>query len=228
MRKKNGRVNGKVNIVLSVLIMCVLTACNTIKSSPNNEPEKKARVAEINIQMGMAYLEQKNVQRAKQKFLTALDSAPSLPEAWYSMGYFLEVTGNKEEADFHYARAVSLAPQRGDTQNNYGTYLCRAGDYRGAIQHFKLAIQDPTYLDIAGAYENAGLCAMHIPDIKLAAQYFNQAISQDPHRPVSLINLAELNFKLGRYQAARENLDQYLLIAPSTSQALLLRKKLEH
>lgn len=183
-------------------------------SADNEAPRTKAEIARINANLGMAYLEQKNVQRAKQKLLLALSQAPEIPEPWYSMAYFHEATGNIEEAGKYYSKAVEIAPDRGDTQNNYGTYLCRIGHYKESIQHFMLAAKAPTYLDPAAAYENAGLCSMKIKEYQNAANYFNQALLKDPARKISMLNLAAADVKLGRYQQAKSMLFQYSLVAP--------------
>lgn len=115
-----------------------------------------------------------------------------------------------------------MAPDRGDVQNNYGTYLCRTGEYEQSIDHFMLAVKDPDYLDTSDAYENAGLCALKIPNKKMAYGYFNTAITQNPSRPVSLFKMAQLDYEMGDYQKAKIKLDQYLAIAPSTAQSTSL------
>jgi type IV pilus assembly protein PilF len=215
--------------ICTLLLMSLLVACSTVGTSSKNNSvdEKKKKIAEINIELGMAYLEAKDVQRAKQKLLAALESDPSLPEVQYSMAYFFEATGDKEQANTYYLQAIALAPNRGDAQNNYGTYLCRMGDYRNSVLHFKAAVADPKYLDTAGAYENAGLCALKIPDQRQALDYFNHAVLQDANRPVSLMNAAELEFKLGNYAAARQRLRDYLLIAPASRQTDALGSRLQ-
>jgi len=179
-------------ILFLLVIFGIFSACTSMKTSSDAKKDKSIKIAEINIQLGMGYLEKGNIERAKQKLLTALKKAPKLPEAWYSMAYFLEHTGEKEAAKRYYLKAVALAPERGDTQNNYGTYLCRSGHYQESIQHFILATKDPDYLDTVGAYENAGLCALKIPDTNLAIKYFKQALTQDPGRTTSLMELKKL------------------------------------
>lgn len=186
-----------VKLFFLIVILVNLSACQTsTKSSTPAKKDKSIKIAEINLQLGMGYLEKGNIQRAKQKLLIALKKGPKLPEAWYSMGYYLENTGEKGKANEYYLKAIDLAPARGDTQNNYGTYLCRMGQYREAIKHFILATKDPEYLDSAGAYENAGLCALKIPNNKLAANYFKQALAQDQHRTTSIIELNKITREL--------------------------------
>jgi type IV pilus assembly protein PilF len=215
---------------LTILLLCatILISCSTAGTATKNPAEeKKKKLAGINIELGMGYLEEKDIKRAKQKLLEAIEADPSLPEVQYSMAYFYETTGDTQQANIYYLKAISLAPNRGDTQNNYGTYLCRTGEYRKSIEHFKAALQDPSYLDTAGAYENAGLCALKIPDSNQALTYFNHAILQDSNHPVSLINAAELEYKRGNYRAARQRLKEYLTIAPSTRQTDILNARLQ-
>lgn len=184
-------------IVILIILLCGVSACSTMKtfSDNNNDDDnnRKVATARINVQLGIAYLERHDIQRAKRKLLFALDEAPHLPETWYSMGYFLETVGERKEAKKYYLKAIALAPNRGDVHNNYGTYLCRSKYYHAAIQQFILAVKDPEYLDNAAAYENAGLCALKIPNWILARRYFKRALAQDPKRSIASAELTRLN-----------------------------------
>ncbi len=207
-----------------VLVSCASPQKNT---ELQLDKDRMAKTAKINSQLGIAYLEQNNIQRAKQKLLLAISQDPTIPEPWYSMGYFLEATGDKKEAKTYYLKAIALAPNRGDAHNNYGTFLCRSGDYSASIDHFMLATKDSDYLDVSSAYENAGLCAMKIPDHKLATHYFEQALMQDPTRQTSLYKLAEIDYETGNYSNAKKKLNEFLMVAPPTTQTLALAIKLE-
>lgn len=179
-------------IVIYFMMLLVLSGCNTMNYADKEVAAKNKKIASINISLGMAYLEHGDKDRARQKLLHALQRDPSLPEAWYSMGYFQEATGHTVEARKNYLHALELAPDRGDVQNNYGTFLCRSGYYQEAVNHFITATKDPQYLDLAGAYENAGLCSLKIPDKKQAERYFNLALEQDATREVSMTELTKL------------------------------------
>ncbi len=173
------------NIVLITLLIN-LSACSNNKSSAEIEDiNRKIKTAKINAQLGIAYLEKNDVQRAKQKLLLALAQAPGIPEPWYTMAYFLETTGNQQEAEKYYLKAIALSPSQSEAKNNYGTFLCRTGHYKGAIQQFLLAANASNYINPAAAYENAGLCALKIPDNKLARRYFKQALERDSSRVLS-------------------------------------------
>lgn len=214
-----------VKIIVLASLVSMLVACQS--TTAKEEAEKKVTVAKINTRLGLAYLERHDMQRAKQKLLLALEQGPEVPEAWYSMAYLLEATGNKEQAGHYYLKAIHLAPERGDALNNYGTFLCRSGAYQAAVQQFLKAVQDPNYLELAAAYENAGLCSMKIPNANAAMQYFKKALAEDPKRSTSLIELAELNYQQKNYALSRYELDQYLQLAAPNGQSYILEQKLE-
>lgn len=219
----------RIKLIIFFFLFFALSACHTIQTNvaaDAENKEKKIRAARINSQLAIAYLERHDIERAKQKLVLAMDEAPNLPEIWYSMAYFLEATGNKEKAQQHYLQAIKLAPKRGDSQNNYGTFLCRAGHYQEAIQHFLIAVQDPTYLDPAAAYENAGMCALKIPDPVRATHYLNKALLENPNRPTSLISLAQLNYQTKDYAAAKKALDRFHKVSSPTDQSMALMEKI--
>lgn len=212
--------------IILISIMLSLVACASTKSSDNDE-EKKIATAKINTQLGIAYLERHQIQTAKRKLLLALDEAPNIPETWYAMGYFLETTGDKDQAKTYYLKSVSLASGRGDVQNNYGTFLCRTGNYRDAIKHFELAAKDINYVDTAAAYENAGLCALKIPDNTLALLYFDKSKAQDPERPTVYLELSKLNYKMSHFKQSRMNLEEFLHLSPQTPESIQLSDRLD-
>lgn len=223
----------KTKIIMIMLAIGVVSGCasthqnaDQTESSDESEPRPKSETAKINAQLGIAYLEQRNVQRAKQKLLLALDQGPDIPETWYSMAYFLEATGNKEEANKYYQKSLAIAPERGDAQNNYGTFLCRSGRYQESISHFMQAAKAKDYLDPAAAYENAGICSMKMAAYQQAAGYFNQALLKDPARTLSLLKLAEVDMKLKKYKNAKEMLLQYSLVATPTEEYTRLSEQL--
>ena len=186
-------------VLMAVAVFLLLISCQSAgyllsgSSSEYGESlSKQQKAADMNVQLGIAYLQQGYTVRAKSKLLLALRQAPHWPPALDAMAYYLEMTGDNALAQQYYKKALYFAPQEGRSQNNYGAYLCRTGQYSRAIDHFIKAVQDPNYIETAEAYENAGLCALKIPNNALAEQYFLKAIRLDPHRETSMLELAHL------------------------------------
>ena len=213
-------------IVGLLCITVLLGACGATGGSSNATSSAQASsTAKINVQLGLAYLQQGNRQRAKQKLLLALQQGPDRSDAWYAMAYYLEKTGEPQEARTYYLRATHLAPKDGAVQNNYGTFLCRQKEYRASIQHFLLAVNDKNYLNTAEAYENAGLCALLIPDKVAAEKYFSKSLLQDPRRPSALIELADISYQQGNYQAAKDYLRRFSAVSMATTRSLRLNAR---
>lgn len=215
----------RINILLT-LFFCSLfiTACTTVSSNSNqlDDANKKQNAADANIQLGIAYLEEGNIALAKQKLLMALSLTPQDPAVWYAMGYYLEATGDNAKANEYYLHAIRLAPASGEVQNNYGTFLCHTGKPKESIQHFLIAVQDSDYIDIASAYENAGLCALLIPDITLAKKYFTLALARDLNRTRSLMELAAIEYQQKNYVQADDDLQKLFSMTKPTPATLLL------
>jgi len=171
-----------------VFLLVLLAACSTV-STNNINPE----AATINTQLGLNYLQQGDIASAKSKLLLALEEDSNNPIILDAMGYFWERTGDLDSAEEYYLRAIKLAPNKGEVQNNYGTYLCRHRRYQESIKHFLLAVQDVNYLHVAAAYENAGLCALRMPDKKLGRKYLQLAVAHDPSRVSAQHELAKLS-----------------------------------
>jgi type IV pilus assembly protein PilF len=125
------------------------------------------------------------------------------------MGYFMEKTGEMDKAQIYYQKAMSLAPKSGAQLNNYGAFLCRRSQYTEAEGYFLKAVNDIEYEHTAGAYENAGLCALAIPNYEKAARYFSKALEQDPAREQSLYELVKLEQKQGHLNEALAYLQKY-------------------
>lgn len=223
----------KLSTLLSILFF--ITACSTT-SSPmkdheeaggTNVSQSNPTAANYNVQLGVNYLQQGDVQRAKHKLLTAMDQAPDSSQTQAAMGYFMENTGEQLAAEKYYQKAVDLNPQAGSAHYNYGSYLCRQKRYQEADKQFQLAVQDVNYLNTAVAYENAGVCAMQIPDFNKAAGYFQKAVSQDPRRANAFLQLGKINYSQSSFAAAQQNLNQYMqLVTDPSAEALWLGVRL--
>lgn len=214
--------------LLTLALLTLVTGCSMLATSDNNDGNdgKKIQAADANIQLGMNFLKEGNVLAAKQKLLNAMRVAPLYPPAWYTMAYYLEVTGQSALADRYYLKAIALSPKSGDSQNNYGTFLCHSGKMKESLRYFIAATDDPNYVESGGAYENAGLCALLIPDSHLAKTYFTKAILRDPNRTRSLSQLASIEYQQKNFSAAKYHLQLYFLKGKLTPETLLLAVKI--
>lgn len=209
-----------VKLIFCGLLGIALLGCTSETINQNTPAKNYQEASNLNVQLGLEYLHQGNTARAKQKLLLAIQQNPSL-RSYGAMAYFYEQTGDMKQAEQNYLQAISENSVAGAGHNNYGAFLCRQGKYEQAEQQFKLAIADPNYLHTASAYENAGLCALLIPDNTLAQTNFEKAVQQNPRMWSALAQLAKLNYQQGKYQQANQYLQSYIK-ADSVSPDFLL------
>lgn len=180
--------------------------------------------AVTNARLGLAYLSKGFYTQSKERLLSALRDDPAIAAGWYSMAFYLEKTGNNMLAEKYYRKAIAVEPHSGSAKNNYGTFLCRSGRYPESIHYFVQAANEKTYLDSAGAYENAGICALMMKDNKAATQYFHQALQNNPSMPFSLLNMAKLSHLNGDDSAAEKYFVDFKEVALNNKSAATVQR----
>ena len=225
----------------STLLVSVLISCS---SDPKKEDEKEKKqkekdnelislyqlpqiidlekAARLNVELGIGYLSQNQVPRAKSKFLRAMKIAPHLPEVHSGYAYFQEQTGDMDNAEKAYLKAISLNPKGGSGHHDYGSFLCRQKQYRKAEKEFLKAVADPHFMQTGESLENAGLCVLQIPDQEKAIEYFERAILHDSDRTQAILELALIHFRAGRTYEAQQYFNKFNKISEANARSLLL------
>ena len=96
--------------------------------------------AQINTQLGIAYLQDGRKDMALQQLKKALKQDPDLAQAHNAIAIVYEQLGEIKLAERHYRRALALDPKDSSANNNYGQLLCRAGRYQEAESHFMASV----------------------------------------------------------------------------------------
>lgn len=213
--------------LLALILVVLLTSCSSKNSQKEFEPEqqKQEKAAKINVQLGLGYFQQGDVQRAKKKLMLANEQAPTSKDVAGALGYYFERTGNESQAKIFYERAINLSHNQGAQLNNFGAFLCRQKKYKLANEYFEKASEDLQYLNSAGALENAGLCSLENLNLTMAEQYFKRAFEQDPKRVKSLYELMKIAFDKKHYQEALSWVEQYQSVNPVVPSVSLLAYK---
>ncbi|MGI9214760.1 MAG: type IV pilus biogenesis/stability protein PilW, partial [Gammaproteobacteria bacterium] len=192
------------------IVILLATSCSssnsTIKKSVNIDYKKAAL---LNVELGRSYLAQGYTERAKKKFLHALELMPNLAESHSGIGYFWEVVGEAKEAEKHYKKSIYLGKGNGLFYNQYALFLCVNSRYKEANKNFMLAANDKSYTKTADVYNNAGLCALKYNDQQQAEQYLTKALYHDPRRTNLFLELANLNLDQKNFTAAENYLNRF-------------------
>lgn len=207
----------------------LLTACASgggTKPTTHVAPDPKA--AEINMRLGLNYLQRGDYEVALEKLERALQQNPNLPSAHNTIALLYQRLNETEKAEYHFREAVNREPKYSEAQNNYGVFLCQQQRYEEAEQRFLTAIENPLYSSAAQALENAGMCVNRIPDTQRAEKYFRQALQRNANLSNSLFHMANISYEQKDYLQARAYIERFQANSQWTSQALLLAIKTEN
>lgn len=215
----------------SLLIIALLVGCTStggVRNSAQNATSDSQKAAEINMRLGLNYMQRGDYQVALDKLQRALQQNPNLPSAHNTIAILYQHLGEIDKAEHHFKQAIQRAPDYSEAQNNYGVFLCEQNRYQEAEQRFLEAIKNPLYTNAAQALENAGICVGLIPDATLAEQYFRKALQINPSLSKSLFQMAELSYLNIDYVQAKSYLDRYQAVSQWNARALLLAIKIEN
>lgn len=210
---------------IGTLCALLLQGCVTVGPELHKADETKA--AELNVQLGIRYMQQGRRELALQKLLKAKEQDPDLPGVHTGLAVLYERMGESALAKQHYEQALDLAPEDPGVQNNFGAYLCRTGEYKDSIEYFKMAAGNPQYDTPEAALVNAGVCAGLIPNTEHSEQFFRQALRIDSSYQLALIEMAELSFAQDNWLQARAFLQRFSAAGQMTPQALWLGYRVE-
>ncbi|WP_105903367.1 type IV pilus biogenesis/stability protein PilW [Vibrio gangliei] len=211
-----------------ILVVSFLVGCVTVTDKPNTAKFDNIKASEARISLGLGYMEEGNMVKARENLEMAVKYAPSYYRALNSIAYYYQRVGEYDLAEDAYEDALDSSPKNGDVLNNYGAFLCRQGEYKKADEFFNRAIEQPYYYLVAASYENAGLCALKSGNNEKAENYFSRALDHDPSRAQSLLQLAELEIEKDEFSNARVRLLKFNQRYGYRPVSLGLLIKLEH
>jgi type IV pilus assembly protein PilF len=212
-------------VFLPLVLVLLLGACTT---TDYLAPVDLKRASELNAELGLGYINEGQFQRAKYKLDKAIKYDPDNAHGYHYMAELYRRLKDYDKAGEYYEKALSLAPNDTNIQNNYGVYLCELGQYERAYKHFQKIIDNPLYPARANAYENVGLCSLREGKLQKAEDSFKAALNINPKMPKSLIQLAQMSYDQGNSTQAYAYFQRYVAIAQQTPESLWIGILLEN
>ena len=199
-------------------LLLLLQACVTV----DDQYSKNEKASKINVELGMGYLQQNNLDLASEKLLKAIRQDPNSAPAHNAYAILQDRLKQLDLAEYHYKKAVSLDSNDSQSSNNYGAFLCRNGREAESEEYFMAALKNPLYKTPEYAYTNAALCLNKINQKKQAKEYLHKALEVKSDFGVALYALANIYFEEGQYDKAKLYMDRYQLVARPTAKSLWL------
>lgn len=185
--------------------------------------------ARLHTELASMYYQDGNMAVALEECGIAVEADSSYASAYNVRALVNAALREFTSADADFKKAVSLAPNDPDVNNNYGWYLCQRGKERESISYFLNAIKNPLYSTPDRAYTNAGTCALKAGDLEGARDYLGQALrlAQDG-APLAQLQLAKLTYMQGNLEEARNMLQTVMKVMPQpNAEAFWLGARIE-
>ncbi|MEE8364915.1 MAG: type IV pilus biogenesis/stability protein PilW [Gammaproteobacteria bacterium] len=208
-----------------LLLAMVLSLAGCVTVDPRES--KNVRASKINVQLGIGYMQQNNLEVANEKLLKALRQNPKSAAAHNAYAMLQDRLLQKDKAEYHYKRATKLDRKDSQAANNYGTFLCRNNRVAEAEKYFLRALKNPLYKTPEFAYTNAALCLLKIDKNERAKDYLRKALAARSNFPTALIAMGRLVFEQDNFSEAKIYLDRFHRVANPTATSLWLAIRTE-
>ena len=191
-------------------------------SSKLTPAQRTNEVAEANLHLGIAYLQQGEYEKSLEKLNRALEADSKYPPTYNALGLLYQKLGKSAEAEKNFKHALSLSPNDSLSLNNYGQFLCSSTRYTEAGEVFDKAAANPLNDAPEIALTNAGVCKLKQDEPDRAEEYFRKALDKNPRVPLALLQMTQLSYDQANYLSARGYLQRYLEVAKHTPTTLWL------
>jgi type IV pilus assembly protein PilF len=182
----------------------VLAGCVTTEKGGFNEKKDPKKAVELSVQAARSYIQQGNWDAAKRHLKTALEIDENNAETHESLAQVFWQTGEIEQADIHFRRAIVLDGKSSRVRNNYAAYLYQQKRYQDAESQLDVVCEDLLYERRAAAFLNLGMARMKLKNYAGAKDAFERSQKMERDNTAVVLQLAEVNFRLGSFARSQE------------------------
>jgi type IV pilus assembly protein PilF len=222
MSKQDKLTSGRRWALLAACGVLALLLGGCVSSNAQKKAAMQREAAADNVQLGVAYMNQGDLARAKEKLDRAYSQDPDNADVRSALAMLYVRMGEKDKADSEYRAALRLAPKDPNVINNYAVYLCQVGRTDDGVKRFLEAARNPLYPTPEVAYTNAGVCLRAAKRDTDARADFVRALQVKPNFAEAQFQLANLQFDLKELSAARTGIDAFIGTYAPTPDLLLL------
>lgn len=214
------------------ILLFALVGCTAQQPVATDSPEARPAGgvnfrAQVHTDLGANYFLRGQYAVALQELTEALKADANYAPAFNMLGLVHGELREDQRAEESFRRAIARAPQFSEAHNNFGLFLCQRGRLKEAREQFEKALANPLYVSPEKALGNAGACSLEQGDLDAAERYYQGAVRRAPNHASAQLGLAEVDFRKGRWLAARALLRQLTEQSEVSAQALWLGVRIE-
>ena len=206
----------------------ILSGCQSIGVKEESlQTQSVDAVADLQTKLGTGYMQEGQLDLAWEKLSKALAADPRYSVAHNAMALLYERLGKPENARTHYELAIRYNPNDSSAYTNYGSFLCRRGEFDDAEQNFQQALKNPLYQTPEIPITNLGLCLHQEGQKDLAENYLRRALELNPKIANALIVMSDLSLQNGQELSARAYIERYAEVRNHSPRTLWLGVQIE-
>ena len=200
-------------------------AAPTQSEADANSADRRARVR---LELAALYFGRGQSNTALEELKLALAANPDLPEAFGLRGLIYASLGDAVVAEQSFKRALELNPRDGDSQHNFGWFLCQQRRFDEAEVAFQRATDLPNYGDAQRTLLARGVCQARAGRWPEAERTLSRSYELDPSNPATAYNLSDVLLRRGELERARFYVRRINQVPEAvTAQSLWLAARIE-
>lgn len=179
--------------------------------------EVKPEWVEAHSNLGNAYLDLGETERAIACYQKALSLNPDLPTTLYNLGLCLHAQGKLTEASACYEQSLYLEPGQADVHNNLGSVYLELKNYEAATRQFQAALSANP--ELLAAHYNLGY-ALHLQgNLAAARDRYQEVLLRDNKHQQALLQLGQICLSEADFSGAISYYQRCLSLDPLNSAA---------
>jgi type IV pilus assembly protein PilF len=207
----------------------LLLALLTVGSAGSAMAGSAVDASRFRTELAVEYLRQDNLREALASAETAVQEDPANVAAYLVHAHILQLLKLDGRAEQSFKKALQLAPDGPEANNNYGWFLCTRNRMAEALPHFAKALADPLYDTPQIAQANWGMCLAKLGRDEEANEHLLAALKAAPDYPLALKELARLQLEQGNARLASFYFQRLLRVAQlATPEDLMLGVRVAH
>jgi type IV pilus assembly protein PilF len=195
---------------LAYFVLGFATQCGCVSQDMAvSDKNKAAEASRIYVQKGVQYLENGQLDVAREDIRHALVLDDGNVAAHNALAVLYERTGQLQDAEEQFQQALALDHSDPATLNNYGRFLCGQGQYARALDYFDQARRNPLYATPWIVLTNAGVCAHRMGDLTQAENTLRSALALNPVFTPALLEMASVRLDGSQFDDAHAYFQRY-------------------
>lgn len=198
------------------LLVLSLTACVTTTDSAFTRKADEDKALDNYIQLGLAYIQRSDFERARANINRALEINEDSSEAFAALALLYQQEDENKLAEEHFNKALSLDGKNTRGRTFYAAFLYRQERYTEALEQFRVASKDTGYKGRALIYINIAQCALKLDDPQQAIKAYEKSLVLDRYQPQALIGVTQLLIQDGEYLKAQRYYNRMINVIRSS------------